>query len=99
MYNQKYNSVPEMVAEDILKTKKYLKAMKRVSHLMKRKKPVEDVREALNDAKNILEGHGSGDSMLKEKILEYLYDINARCDYKLEEVADDIVAMINEEAI
>jgi hypothetical protein len=40
-----------------------------------------------------------GDSMLKEKILRYLYDINARCDYKLEEVADDIMDMINEEVV
>ena len=27
--------------------------------------------------------------MLQEKILEYLYEINTRCDYKLEEVAND----------
>jgi hypothetical protein len=37
--------------------------------------------------------------MLKDKILEYLYYVNARCDYKLEEVADDIVDMINEEIV
>ena len=35
--------------------------------------------------------------MLREKILEYLYDINARCDYKLEEIAYDIIDIVNEE--
>jgi hypothetical protein len=29
-----------------------------------------------------------------EYILEYLYEINARCDYKLEEVAEDICTMV-----
>lgn len=55
MNNQKYNSVPEMVAEDILKTKKYLKAMKKVLRLMNRNKPVEEVRAALNEAQNVLD--------------------------------------------
>ena len=55
MNNQKYNSVPEMVVAYILKTKKYLKAMKKVLRLMKRGKPVEEVRAALNEAKNILD--------------------------------------------
>ena len=35
--------------------------------------------------------------MLKEKILDYLYEINARCDYTLEDVADDIVDMVDAE--
>lgn len=35
--------------------------------------------------------------MLKEKILDYLYEINAICDYKLEEVADDISSMVKDE--
>ena len=99
MDNQKYKSVPEMVAENIVKTKKYLKAMKRVSRLMKRKKPVEEVRAALNEALGIVGGEINMDninSMLRVKILEYLYDINARCDYKLEEVAYDIVDIVNE---
>ena len=34
--------------------------------------------------------------MLKEKILDYLYEINARCDYKLEEVAEDIISIVEE---
>lgn len=37
--------------------------------------------------------------MFKDKILEYLYEINARCDYKLEEVADDISSMVKEELV
>lgn len=37
--------------------------------------------------------------MLKDKILEYLYEINARCDYKLEEVADDISSMVKDELV
>jgi hypothetical protein len=32
--------------------------------------------------------------MINENILEYLYEIHARCDYKLEEVADDILDII-----
>lgn len=55
MNNQKYNSVPEMVMANILKTKKYLKAMKKVLRLMKRGKPVEEVRAALNEAQHILD--------------------------------------------
>ena len=35
--------------------------------------------------------------MLKEKVVDYLYDINARCDYALEDVADDIIDMMNED--
>lgn len=35
--------------------------------------------------------------MLKEKILDYLYEINAICDYKLEEVADDISSMVKDD--
>lgn len=35
--------------------------------------------------------------MIKEKILEYLYEINAQCDYKLEEVAEDILNIIEAE--
>ena len=35
--------------------------------------------------------------MIKEKILEYLYEINAQCDYKLEEVAEDILSIIEVE--
>lgn len=32
--------------------------------------------------------------MIRDDILKYLYEINARCDYKLEEVADDISNMV-----
>lgn len=35
--------------------------------------------------------------MLKEKIVDYLYEINARCDYTLEDVADDIVDIVGTE--
>ena len=35
--------------------------------------------------------------MLQEKILKYLYEINTRCDYKLEEVADDILCIVKNE--
>ena len=35
--------------------------------------------------------------IFKEKILDYLYEINAICDYKLEEVADDILSMVKDE--
>ena len=35
--------------------------------------------------------------MLKEKVLDYLYEINARCDYTLEDVADDIVDIVGTE--
>ena len=35
--------------------------------------------------------------MLREQILDYLYEINARCDYAIEDVADDIVDMVDEE--
>lgn len=37
--------------------------------------------------------------MIRDKILEYLYEINARCDYKLEEVADDISNTIKDELL
>ena len=35
--------------------------------------------------------------MLKERVVDYLYDINARCDYALEDVADDIIEMMSED--
>lgn len=62
MDNQKYNSVPEMVAAEILKTKKYLKAMKKALRLMNRHKPVEDVMAALNEAKDVLDYDDSDES-------------------------------------
>lgn len=31
--------------------------------------------------------------MMREEVLKYLYEINARCDIKLEEVADEITCM------
>ena len=56
MKNKKYNSTTqEIVAADILKTKKYLKAMKKALRLMNRSKPIEEVKAALDEAKSVLD--------------------------------------------
>ena len=63
MDNQEYNSVPEMVAEAIFRTQKYLKSMKKVLRLMKRNRPVEEVRAALNEALGIVGGENNMDNI------------------------------------
>jgi hypothetical protein len=99
MNNQKYNSVPEMVAEGIFRTQKYLKSMKKVLRLMKRNRPVEEVRAALNEALGIVGGESNMDNInfiltyeqAKDICEHYGEDITQMEEFEICELVDRLI--------